>query len=59
MLKQPVIVRTVLLVSVLSVVAVNISMGTIQIGAFNTGVYGKTKASKPEVVSIFLEVELS
>ena len=28
----------------------------LQIGAFNTGVYGKTKSSKSEVVSIFVEV---
>ena len=56
MLKLAVIVRAVLLVGVLSVVAINITTGAIRIGAFNTGVYGKTKASKPEVVSILLEV---
>lgn len=28
----------------------------LQIGAFNTGVYGQTKSSKSEVVSIFVEV---
>ena len=28
----------------------------LQIGAFNTGVYGQTKSSKAEVVSIFVEV---
>ena len=28
----------------------------LQIGAFNTGIYGKTKSSKPEVVAIFKEV---
>ena len=29
----------------------------LQIGAFNTGVYGQTKSSKPEVVSIIVEVD--
>ena len=28
----------------------------LQIGAFNTGVYGQTKSSKPEVVAIIAEV---
>ena len=28
----------------------------LQIGAFNTGVFGKTKSSKPEVVSIVKQV---
>ena len=29
---------------------------TLQIGAFNTGVYGQTKSSRPEVVSMIMEV---
>lgn len=42
-------------IGVLSV-AVNFSLAAIEIGAFNAQVYGKTKASKPEIVDIFLEV---
>ena len=40
-------------------VLVNVSLATIEIGAFNMGVYGKTKASRPDVVSICMQVAIS
>lgn len=48
--------QAVAVVGVLSAVALNISLANIKIGAFNAGIYGRSKASKPGVVSIFLEV---
>ena len=47
--------QTIAVIGVLSV-AVNISLAAIEIGAFNPQIFGKTKASKPEVVEILLEV---
>ena len=40
-------------------VAVNISLAEIEIGAFNTQIFGKSKASKPEVIDIYLEVAIT
>lgn len=47
--------KTIAVIGVLAVM-VNISLAAIEIGAFNTGVFGKSKASKPEVMSVFVKV---
>ena len=49
--------QAIAVIGVLSV-AINISLAAIEIGAFNTQIYGKSKASKPEIVEIFLEVTI-
>lgn len=43
-------------IGLLSIVAISISEAAIEIGAFNAYVYGKSKASKPDVVAIFIEI---
>ena len=47
--------QAIAVIGVLSV-TINISLAAIEIGAFNPQIFGKSKASKPEVVDIFLEV---
>ena len=49
--------QAIAVIGVLSV-AINISLAAIEIGAFNTQIYGKSKASKPEIVEMFLEVTI-
>lgn len=49
------VMKNVVAVAVIFSLLINYSLA-LQIGAFNTGVYGKTKSSKPEVVSMFKEV---
>ena len=49
--------QAIAVIGILSV-AINISLAAIEIGAFNTQIYGKTKASKPEIVEMFLEVTI-
>lgn len=51
--------RATILFTILSVVAVNVSLAAIEICAFNAGIFGKSKASKPEVMSIYLEVVIN
>lgn len=50
-----VMANVIIIVGILSLLINNYSLA-LQIGAFNTGVYGKTKSSKPEVVSMIREI---
>ena len=50
-----VMANVITIVGILSLLINNYSLA-LQVGAFNTGVYGKTKSSKPEVVSMIREV---
>lgn len=48
--------QAVAIIGVLSSVMISTSDAAIEICAFNAYIYGKTKASKPDVVAIFIEV---
>ena len=47
--------QVVKIIGVLSIVIYS-AVAAINIGAFNSHMYGKTKASRPEVVSMFVRV---
>ena len=49
--------QAIAVIAVLSV-TVNISLADIEVGAFNIQIFGKSKAAKPQVVDILLEVAI-
>ena len=51
--------QAIAVIGLLSIVAISISEAAVEIGAFNAYVYGKSKASKPDVVAIFIEVYIA
>lgn len=51
------VMKSVIIVAGILSFLMNYSLA-LRIGAFNTGIYGKTKSSKPEVVSIIKEVAI-
>lgn len=51
--------QAIAIIGILSTVIISTSDAAIEICAFNAYIYGKSKASKPDVVDIFLEVKLN